>query len=70
MEAILDKRIAKKGVSRVPTAETEAMLRLRREEYRDYNIRHFYEKPKVRQMDGRTRRKTQLQLGSTNSSGQ
>ena len=44
MEAILDKRIAKKGVSRVPTDEVEAMLRLRREEYRDYNIRHFYEK--------------------------
>ena len=44
MEAILDKRVARKGESRAPTDEIEAMLRLRREKYRDYSIRHFYEK--------------------------
>lgn len=44
MEGIIDRRVSKKGESRVPADETESMLRLRREAYMDYSVRHFHEK--------------------------
>lgn len=43
-DGLLDRRTQQPSPKRVPLAEVETVLRLYREEYFDFNVRHFHEK--------------------------
>jgi len=43
-DGLMDRRTQRPSPKRVPMAEAEAVLRLYREQYFDFNVRHFHEK--------------------------
>jgi transposase len=43
-DGLIDRRTQRPSPKRVPMAEAEAVLRLYREQYFDFNVRHFHEK--------------------------
>jgi hypothetical protein len=62
--ALLDKRKGKPSWKKAPIAELEKVLSLYREQYYDFNVRHFHEKA------GReTRHSPQLHMGQECASG-
>src|SRR3954451_7211933 len=43
LEALVDRRGGKPRRKRISTTQLEKLLRLRRDKYREFSVRHFYE---------------------------